>query len=441
MPTAVSPPRANTAPRPPIRTPFFYGWVVLGIAFLTILTGVGVRSSPSVLINPFEAEFGWSRASISLVLSVNLLLFGIASPVSGWLIDRYGPRRVMLGSLVAVAAGVAGTMAMSRYYQFFLVWGIGVGVGAGGVGTVLTAAVANRWFVERRGLALGVLGSASSTGQLIFIPLFMAVIASAGWRTASLVQVVLTASLVPIVLLWMRDDPADVGLAPFGMRPAPQAAGGAAPRSDLHLPLATRDMFATSTFWLLATSFFVCGGTSAGLIGTHMIPHELDHGISQVAAASVMGVMGGLNFVGTIFSGWMTDRVSPRKWLALMYVLRGVSLLLLPFAHDLTGLLVFAVVYGLDWFATVPTTMAIAADTFGRRDIGRVYGWIFLAHQIGAALMASAAGVARTYMGDYSIAFVSGGVVAIAAAGLAWQARPVAVRRRSAPAQVEAAEA
>jgi predicted MFS family arabinose efflux permease len=242
--------------------------------------------------------------------------------------------------------------------------------------------------------------------------------------------VLVAAALLPVVFAWMRDDPSEVGLGAYGA-PAIRAAGrGPAASPESHVPVATRDVLGSSTFWLLAGSFFVCGGTSQGLIGTHMIPHEIDHGISQVAAASLVGVMGGLNFVGTIFSGWMVDRVSPRKWLAAVYVLRGVSLFLLPFATGLPGLFVFSVVYGLDWFATVPPTMVIAADTFGRRDIGRVYGWIFLAHQVGAAIMASAAGMLRTSMGDYSLAFVSGGIVALVAAGLAWQARPGKVAGR-----------
>jgi len=175
------------------------------------------------------------------------------------------------------------------------------------------------------------------------------------------------------------------------------------------------------TFWLLCGSFFVCGGTANGLIGTHLIPHEIEIGIPQIAAASLLGIMGGLNMVGTIFSGWMIDRVKPHRWLALVYALRGVSLLILPFVHDFTGLVFFAVIYGLDWFATVPPSMAITADTFGRQNVGKVYGWIFMSHQIGAAIMASAAGALRTWMGDYQFAFLSGGVIAMIAAGLALQ--------------------
>ncbi|MEX0802167.1 MAG: MFS transporter [Candidatus Binatia bacterium] len=419
----------NTTPErkpcPPLSLPFYYGWFVLSIVFLTTLTSAGVRSSPSVLIHPLEAEFGWSRALIASAVSMNLLLFGVAAPISGWLIDKYGPRKVMMGSLALLIVGVSGTMAMDQFWQFFLVWGIIVGLGAGGVGSVLTATVGNRWFVAKRGLALGILGSASSTGQIIFLPLFMAAITYAGWRMGSMALIVVAVILVPLIYLFMRDDPSDVGLEPYGAGdPAAASSGGAASLRGMrsgNASITAREVVRHPTFWLLASSFFVCGGTANGLIGTHLIPHEIDRGIPQMAAASLLGVMGALNMVGTIFSGWMIDRVQPQRWLALVYALRGLSLLILPFVHDISGFFLFAVIYGLDWFATVPPSMAITADTFGRNNVGKVYGWIFMSHQVGAAIMASAAGALRTWLGDYHFAFLSGGVIALIAAGLALQ--------------------
>ena len=431
--------------RPPLSLPFYYGWFVLGLCFLTTLTSAGVRSSPSVLIHPLEAEFGWSRALIASAISMNLLLFGVASPISGWLIDRYGPRIVMLASLLLLIFGVSGTMAMTEFWEFFLVWGIIVGLGAGGVGSVLTATVGNRWFVARRGLALGILGSASSTGQIIFLPLFMAMITYTGWRMGSMALIIVAVILLPLIYLFMRDDPADVGLEPYGAgQPMAASSGGAAALRGLRSPNASitlREVLRSPTFWLLASSFFICGGTANGLIGTHLIPHEIDRGIPQMAAASLLGVMGGLNMVGTIFSGWMIDRVQPQKWLALVYALRGGSLLLLPFVHDLSGFFVFAVIYGLDWFATVPPSMAITADTFGKQNVGKVYGWIFMSHQIGAAIMASVAGALRTWMGDYHFAFLSGGVIAMIAAGLALQIKPKLREAPPSPASPQIASA
>jgi sugar phosphate permease len=410
---------------PPISLPFYYGWFVISLCFLTTLTSAGVRSSPSVLIHPLEAEFGWSRTLIASAVSMNLLLFGIAAPISGWLIDRLGPRKVMLGSLSLLIVGVSGTMMMTQFWQFFLVWGVIVGLGAGGVGSVLTATVGNRWFIAKRGLALGILGSASSTGQIIFLPLFMAMITYAGWRLGSMALIVVALILLPLIFWLMRDDPSEVGLEPYGAGdPKAMAQGGAASLRGMSAKNATitaKEVIGHPTFWLLAGSFFVCGGTANGLIGTHLIPHEIEIGIPQIAAASLLGIMGGLNMVGTIFSGWMIDKVQPQRWLALVYALRGCSLLILPFVHDFTGLVFFAIIYGLDWFATVPPSMAITADTFGRQNVGKVYGWIFMSHQIGAAIMASAAGAIRTWMGDYQFAFLSGGVIAMIAAGLALQ--------------------
>ncbi len=431
--------------RPPLSLPFYYGWFVLALCFLTTLTSAGVRSSPSVLIHPLEAEFGWSRALIALAVSMNLLLFGVAAPISGWLIDRYGPRKVMLGSLLLLIGGVSGTMAMNQFWQFFLVWGVIVGLGAGGVGSVLTATVGNRWFVARRGLALGILGSASSTGQIIFLPLFMAMITYAGWRLGSMTLIVVALMLLPLIYLFMRDDPSEVGLEPYGAgKPGAAASGGLASLRGMRSgksSITMREVVGTPTFWLLAGSFFVCGGTANGLIGTHLIPHEIDLGIPQVAAASILGVMGGLNMVGTIFSGWMVDRVQPQRWLALVYALRGVSLLLLPFVQGVSGFLVFAVIYGLDWFATVPPSMMITADTFGKENVGKVYGWIFMSHQIGAAVMASTAGVLRTWMGDYNFAFLSGGVIAMIAAGLALQIKTKPREAVDSPASAQPASA
>ncbi len=411
----------NWRSRSPLSAPFFYGWVVVTLSFLTTLISAAIRAAPTVLIHPLEMEFGWSRAAISSAISINLLLFGVGAPIGGWLLDRFGPRRVILVSLSLLVVGVSGTTVMKEYWQLVFLWGIVVGLSAGGVGSVLSATVANRWFVARRGLVLGILNSASSTGQLIFLPLLMAVIVAAGWRTGSLILVIAALGLIPLVFLWMRDDPSHLGLEPYGAGKVGAPLTGAGPPgvSERSGAVPLSEVFGSSTFWMLAGTFFICGGTANGLIGTHLIPHSIDHGFPQVTAAATVGVMGGLNFVGTVLSGWMIDRVQPRKWLALIFALRGVSLFILPFVTNFSGLFLFAVIYGLDWFATVPPVIAITADTFGKQSVGRVYGWIFLSHQVGAALMASGAGAIRVWLGDYQFAFLAGGSIAMIAAGLA----------------------
>jgi sugar phosphate permease len=312
---------------------------------------------------------------------------------------------------------------MREFWHLVLLWGVVVGLGAGGVGSVLSATVANRWFMARRGLVLGILNSASSTGQLIFIPLLMAVIVYAGWRAGSLMLVAVVVTLIPLVFFWMRDDPADVGLEPYGS--GEQGAASSVSLASLRgvskgsgsVPLS--EVFSSSTFWFLAGSFFICGATSGGLIGVHLIPYSIDQGIPEVTAAATVGIMGGLNFVGTVFAGWAVDRVAARKLLAVVYALRGVSLFILPFVTSVSGLFLFAVIYGLDWFASVPPTITLTADSFGKRSVGSVFGWVFLSHQIGAAFAASAAGVIRVSFGDYQWAFIGGGVLAMVGACLA----------------------
>ncbi|MBI4487945.1 MAG: MFS transporter [Deltaproteobacteria bacterium] len=409
--------------RLPLSVPFFYGWLVLAVSFLSTLIGAGIRSSPTVLIHPLEQEFGWSRAAIASAASLNLFLFGVAAPISGWLLDRFGPRRVMLGSLTLLVFGVSGTVLIKELWQLILLWGIVVGLGAGGVGSVLSATVAHRWFVAHRGLALGILNSASSTGQLIFIPFFMAVIVYSGWRVGSLTMAGICLALTALVAFLMRDNPSDVGLQAYGA----DAEGASSavddrsrrfksgPAASVSFSQALR----TPAFWLLCGSFFICGSTANGLIGTHLIPHSIDHGIPGVTAAATVGVMGGMNFIGTLISGWLTDRVNPRKILSIVYALRGMSLFILPFVTDFPGLFIFAVIYGLDWFATVPPTIALTADTFGKNAIGSVYGWIFLSHQVGAALAAMWSGAIRVWFGDYQLAFLLGGVMGLIASGLA----------------------
>jgi len=420
-----SPIASTTKARPPLSVSFYYGWIAVALSFVTTLVAAGIRAAPTVFIHPLEMEFGWSRAEISFAVSINLLLYGIAGPISGWLIDRIGSRLVMVGSLAFLAVGVGLTTVMRDYWQLLFLWGCIIGLAAGGTASVLAASVASRWFVARRGLVLGILNSANSTGQLIFLPLMMTVIVAFGWRGGSLMLLFATLGLIPLVALFMRDDPADVGLTPYGTAPAASGSGGAASplvEDSRRVPL--RRAVQSSTFWLLAGSYFVCGATANGLVGTHLIPHSIDRGIPEVAAAATVGVMGGLNFVGTTLSGWIIDRVSPKKWLALVFVLRGLSLFILPFVTDFSGLFVFAVVYGLDWFATVAPTIAITSDTFGKRSVGIIYGWIFVFHQVGGAVAATAAGAVRVSMGQYHYAFIAGGLMAMVAAGLALSIRP-----------------
>jgi MFS family permease len=344
--------------------------------------------------------------------------------------DRFGPTRLTLVGLAVIGGSTLAGAAMTELWQLNLVWGVLSGVGTGIVAPVLGATVANRWFVERRGLVLGVFGAAASAGQLVSVPALMWLVVVAGWREGTILLAAAVCLILIPVLLFMRDDPTRLGLRPYGARegeergtaveesPAPEP--GMAAEAPLEAPGgAVSRALRTPEFWLLSGSFFICGASSNGIIGVHFVPHSIDHGISEVTAASALALMGAMNFVGTIASGWLTDRYDPRKLLALYYSLRGLSLLLLPFVTEFAGLAVFAVFFGLDYIATVPPTVALVADRFGRMNVGAVFGWVFFSHQVGAALASYLGGVARDSLGDYTAAFLAAGILAILAALMA----------------------
>ncbi|MCL4533594.1 MAG: MFS transporter, partial [Bacteroidetes bacterium] len=305
----------------------YYGWLVVAVTFLTLVVSAGVRSAPGVLIVPLEVQFGWSRAAISFAVSIGLLLYGLCGPFAGRLMDRSGPRRLMLFGLLLAGSSTAASAAISELWQLDLLWGLVSGIGTGVTASVLGVAVATRWFVARRGLVMGLFGAASSAGQLVFLPFLMWLVVSVGWRGAvtALAAAVLLA-LLPALLL-MRNDPSELGLRPYGALASPSASL----QDPARLIDVTMQALRVPEFWLLAGTFFVCGFTAAGLIGTHLIAHSIDHGVPEIMAAEVVALMGTMNFVGTLASGWLTDRFDPRKLLACYYSFRGLALLLLPF--------------------------------------------------------------------------------------------------------------
>ena len=399
---------------------FSYAWVVAAVSFITLLVAAGFRSTPGVLILPLEQEFGWSRATIGLAVSVNVLLFGFVGPFAAALMSRFGLRPVVTGALLTVSTGALLTTQIREPWQLILLWGVVVGLGAGCMATVLAATVASRWFVARRGMVTGVLTAAGATGQLIFLPLLAWLATAYDWRLVSVTTALAALAVIPLVLVFLRDWPSDVGELPYGatkddpphVRPTGNPIANA--MAGLHFAVAQRD------FWLLAIPFFICGLSTNGLIGTHLIPAGIDHGMAEVAAASMLALIGIFDIVGTTLSGWLTDRWDSRKLLFAYYGLRGLSLMLLPLALSAANfsMIVFIVFYGLDWIATVPPTVALATQRFGRERGMVVYGWIFASHQVGAAVAATGAGVIRTVTGDYFLAFVSAGALCLVAAAL-----------------------
>ena len=399
---------------------FSYAWVVAAVSFITLLAAAGFRSTPGVLIVPLEQEFGWNRATIGLAISVNVLLFGFVGPFAAALMARFGLRPVVAGALLTISAGALLTTQIREPWQLILLWGVVVGLGAGCMATVLAATVATRWFVAQRGIVTGVLTAAGATGQLIFLPLLAWLATTYDWRLVSIVTAIAALAVAPLVLLFLRDWPSDVGELPYGATkddlPPPRPTGNpiANAMAGLQFAVGSRD------FWLLAIPFFICGLSTNGLIGTHLIPAGIDRGMSQVAAAGLLAAIGIFDIIGTTLSGWLTDRWDSRKLLFAFYGLRGLSLMLLPLAFSAGSfsMIVFIVFYGLDWIATVPPTVALANERFGRERGMVVYGWIFASHQVGAAAAATGAGVIRTMTGDYFLAFVSAGVLCLVAAVL-----------------------
>jgi MFS family permease len=397
----------------PVRR-FHYAWVVVAVTLVTLMAAQAVRAAPGVIIVPLEQEFGWDRAAISLAVGVSLLAFGLGGPLGGMLLERFGPRRLLIAGLLLIAVGLFALMNIRELWQLFLVWGIVIGLGTGAAGQVASAAIAQRWFRTHRGLVVGLFGGATSAGQLVFVPAMAALTVTLGWRTA--IALLLEAAAVAVVplALFMRDRPSDVGQRPVGEGATLTAAEQA--EDERRTPL--REALRRREFWLLASSFFVCGYTSNGLIGTHLIPHAVEHGFTEVAAAGAVALLGALNIVGTLASGWLTDRYDNRKLLAAYYGFRAMSLFALPLIYDLRGLLLFAVVYGLDWIATVPPTVNLTATIFGRGSVGTLYGWIWFSHMVGAAIAAYAGGFFRVLLGDYHLMFVSAGILGFIAVTL-----------------------
>lgn len=402
-------------------------WWVAAVAFVALLAAAGFRAAPGALMVPLNEEFGWSTSVMSLAVSVNLLLYGLTAPFAAALMDRFGIRQVVATALTLVALGAGGSVVMTASWQLLIFWGLLIGLGTGSMALVFAATIAHRWFVRRRGLVMGILTAGSATGQLIFLPPVAALADGTGWRAASLVIAAAALLAVPLVWFVLRDHPRDRDVLPYGADAttysAPQAvAGGAVKRALEGLAYAAK----RRSFWALAIAFAICGATTNGLIGIHFIPSAHDHGMATTTAAGLLAVVGVFDIIGTIASGWLTDKFDPRKLLVFYYVFRGVGLLLLPWLLAETihpSIVLFVVIYGLDWVATVPPTAALCRELFGERGT-IVFGWVFAAHQIGAAIAALGAGVIRDTFGEYTYAWWGGAALCVIAAVLS-----IAVKR------------
>ena len=396
-----------------------YGWVMVGVTFLTALVTAGAVGAPGVFIVPLQQEFGWSTAEISSALSIRFILFGLMAPFAAALMNRYGLRNVTLCALLVVVSALVASLAMTKVWHLLLLWGVVIGIGTGMTALVLGATIAARWFNARRGLVVGIMTASTATGQLVFLPLLASITERMGWRVALSFVCVMLGVAAFAVLMLMRDRPSDVGLRPFGDKgtePLPAPPPSHAPIMAAALGT-LRDVSQTRTFWILFATFFICGASTNGLVQVHLIPLCLDYGIPQVQAASLLAAMGIFDFFGTICSGWLSDRYDNRWLLFWYYGLRGLSLLMLPFTDfSFYGLSLFAMFYGLDWIATVPPTVRLTAQRFGTERANLVFGWVFAGHQVGAAFAAFGAGLSRTLLATYLPAFFFAGALCVIAA-------------------------
>lgn len=400
---------------------FHYAWIIAAVTFLILMIGAGVRAVPGVFVVPLETEFGWSRSVISLAVGINIAIYGLMAPFAAATMDTFGIRRTLAFAVAIIGTGIGLTTLMTASWQLILLWGVMLGVCIGFTTNVLSAQIATHWFVARRGLVLGFLTSAVATGQFLLLPLLALVAAAYGWRAMALLMAVVVLCLAPVVALLMRDRPGDVGLTAYGEAPGSKTAARntgnpvAAAFAGLRIGLRSRD------FYIIAGTFFVCGASTNGLIGTHLIPACIDNGIPEVMAASLLASMAIFNFIGATGSGWLSDRIDPRLLLSVYYGLRGISLLILPFSFDsFYGLALFATFYGLDWIATIPPTVKLISQSFGRERTGIMYGWITCVHQMGGASAAFFGGVIRDSFDTYMYAFLISGMLCVLAALMVW---------------------
>ncbi|HEY1156554.1 MAG TPA: MFS transporter [Arthrobacter sp.] len=415
-----SPPRKRTRLHP--------AWMVAAVAFLALVGAAGFRAAPGVLMVPLQQEFGWSTTVLSAAVSINLVLFGLTAPFAAALMERFGVKAVTATALVLIGMGSALTVLVNQSWQILLTWGLLIGLGTGSMALVFAATIANTWFTKSRGLVIGILTAGSAAGQLVFLPFIAMLAQDPGWRQASLLIAAGALAVVPLVLKFLKNSPADVGVLPYGAEPptlnAPEPETATVQDSGPRTNAAVRALQVlrraskVRTFWALAAGFAICGATTNGLIGTHFIPSAHDHGMPETTAAGLLAVVGIFDIIGTIASGWLTDRFNPRILLAVYYQFRGIGLLVLPLllnAEVQPSMIVFVVIYGLDWVATVPPTAAICRETFGA-DGSVVFGWVFAAHQLGAAAAAIAAGALRDATGHYTYAWLGAAAMCTIAA-------------------------
>lgn len=389
-----------------------FSWIILSVTFVSIIAAGSIRSSSGVFIVPFEEQFSWARSSISFAFAVGLFWYGLSGPFMAAFVEKYGLKRMMLISMSMLVVGLAATFVMQTEWQLVLIWGVVIGLGSSLFLTVISPTIANRWFVKKSGLALGILTAATATGQLVLLPILATLVENYSWHAAILLILGIAIVMLVLIMLVMKNYPSEKGIAPYGeeeiVEPPPFTTGN----PFIHALKSLGEGLRSRVFWLLAGSFFICGLSTSGLIGTHFISYCISFGIPVVTAASMLSLMGVFDLVGTTLSGWLSDRFDNRWLLFWYYGLRGLSLLALPVAlasGSYAWLVVFAVFYGLDWIATVPPTVALARQHFGLQKSAMMYGWMVAFPQVGAGIAAYSGGIFYEAFSSYKMAFVLAG--------------------------------
>ena len=380
-------------------------WLLVGGSFLALSIIFSARATLGLAMPHVEAETGWNRSFMSAVMSATLIFMAVMAPVAGRLIDRIGPRIVLLTGTAAVIVGSI-VLAVSTEPWMFVVGFAGLsGLGFALVANATIGATIALTFTERRGLATGIATSGSSAGQFIFIPIVAAILAASSWRNAFWLNAALAAGILVILYFLLERKKKE---------PKAVVVGAPTMMDDV------RYLFSKPAFYLLFFSFFICGITSLGIVETHFMPYAPLCGFPPVPTATAYGLLSAFNLVGMIVAGWLSDRVNRVSLLASIYFIRGLSFfLLVGTGASYEVLIAFAMLFGLVDYATVPVTVSLAASHLGARVLGLAMGLITCGHQLGSATGAFVGGFLFDTAANYSTMWLAGVWTAMGAAGLA----------------------
>ena len=407
---------ASDAAQVPASGPF-YGWYVAGALFFAMFLSIGLRQGFGIFVEPWQQEFGVGVATISVAASIGWFVNGSSQVVMGWLIDRVGGRIVVTGAALLLGLSVVLMAAVNSIFVLIVVYGMLMSLAAAGLAGGPPGAVVVRWFRRKRGAAMSLLTSGGSLGGLMLVPFMTYLFLWTDWRRAWLIGGALVLLLgVPLLYLVLRDDPADLGLLPDGDTAAAAAAGNSAGSAGPLLAQRWPDAFRSAPMWQLSAAYWVCGVTTAS-ISVHYVRWAATEGITPATAALAFGLLSGINAVGVLLVGPLSDRVPRKTLLGVVYLIRGVAFLLLVILPGPAALWGFAIVGGASWLATVPLTTSLAADVYGIRHLGTLAGLINFAHQLGGALAVYLFGLVFDVHGSYDWAFLAGAAT-LAGAGV-----------------------